>query len=173
MDTLIQDRPVEVGSFNTVDAARTAVQGLLAAGFTTEHITVVCSDETKADLFHEFEHQKPAGSHAAAATAIGSTIGATLGGLTAFATVLATGNATLWAAGPISVWGGGVAGGLVGAMMTRGVEKELANFYQQAVIDGQILVAAEDNSPNSEASLARAAKILADAGAKPLSLPEG
>jgi hypothetical protein len=62
---------------------------------------------------------------------------------------------------------------LVGAMMTRGVEKELANYYQQAVVDGQILVAAEDPGPNHTAALARAAKILSDAGAKPVPLPEG
>jgi hypothetical protein len=64
-------------------------------------------------------------------------------------------------------------------MMTRGVEKELANFYQQAVIDGQILVAAEEPSKDSRIrgshrpNLMEAAQILADAGAKPLDLPEG
>ena len=78
-----------------------------------------------------------------------------------------------WAAGPITAWAGGVAGGLVGAMMTRGVEKEIANFYQQAVVDGQILVAADDNRPDNERSLARAARVLAESGAKPLPLPEG
>ncbi len=173
MGNSIQEKPVEVGIFNTVDAAQDAVNGLLASGFTKEHITVVCSDETIAELFHEFDHQKPAGSHTTAAAVIGSTIGATLGGLSAFASVVATGNPTLWATGPISVWGGGVAGGLVGAMMTRGVEKEIANFYQQAVIEGQILVAAEDSGPGSDVTLARAAQILADAGATPLPLAEG
>jgi hypothetical protein len=58
-------------------------------------------------------------------------------------------------------------------MMTRGVEKELANFYQQAVVSGQIIVAAEEQGANATAMLATAAKILADAGAKPLPLPEG
>ncbi len=173
MSTSLEHRPIEFGIFDTVDSARQAVDGLLAAGFTTAQITVVCSDQRKADLFHEFEHQQPAGTHGATATLIGSTIGATLGGLTAIVTAVATGSLTLWVAGPISLWGGGVAGGLVGAMMTRGIEKELANFYQQSVIDGQILVAAENEGPHAEASLARAAKVLADAGAKPLPLLEG
>ena len=58
-------------------------------------------------------------------------------------------------------------------MMTRGVEKELANFYQQAVISGRILVAAEAHDANSSQMLAKAAKVLADAGAQPLPMQEG
>jgi hypothetical protein len=169
----LKDLSLEVGVFNTIDEARRAVQGLLHAGFTKEQITVVCSDETKERYFAEFDHQQPAGTHTATAAIAGGTIGALLGGVSVIASAIATGGWALWAAGPITAWAGGVAGGLVGAMMTRGVEKELANFYQQSVIEGQILVAAEDHGPNHERSLARAAEVLTDAGAKPLPLPEG
>jgi hypothetical protein len=170
---------VEVGVFATVDDARDAVRGLLAAGFTKNQITVVCSDETKEQYFHEFEHQHPAGTYTPTAAIAGGTIGALLGGLTVVGAAIGTGSLALWAAGPITAWAGGVAGGLVGAMMTRGVEKELANYYQQAVMDGQILVAAEElpdsNGPqqNDRPTLGDAARILAEAGAKPLTLPEG
>lgn len=162
---------VEVGVFTTVEDARRAVNGLLAAGFSKDNITVVCSDETKERYFREFEHQEPAGTYTPTATIAGGTIGALLGGAAVIASAAATGSLALWAAGPITAWAGGVAGGLVGAMMTRGVEKELANFYQQAVIEGQILVAAE--ASDSGPGLNTAAPILADAGAKPLTLPEG
>jgi hypothetical protein len=168
-----QSRPLEAGVFNTVDGARRAVQDLRAAGFTQEQITVVCSNETKERHFSEFDHQQPAGTHAATAAIAGGTIGALLGGLTVIGAAVATGGLALWAAGPITAWAGGVAGGLVGAMMTRGVEKELANFYQQAVVSGQILVAAEDHGPESAQRLARAAEIFAAAGAQPLPLREG
>jgi hypothetical protein len=168
-----QDRPLEVGVFSAVDDARKAVQALLAAGFPVSEITVICSDETKERYFREFEHQEPAGTYTPTATIAGGTIGAMVGGLAVVASALATGSLALWAAGPISAWAGGVAGGLVGAMMTRGVEKELANFYQQAVINGQILVAAEDHGPQSGQHLSRAAQILADAGAQPLPMAEG
>jgi hypothetical protein len=168
-----QDATLEAGVFSNVEDAARAVHNLLAAGFTKEHITVVCSDETKERHFREFEHQDPAGTHTTSAAVVGGTIGAALGGLSVIAAAVATGGMALWAAGPITAWAGGVAGGLVGAMMTRGVEKELANFYQQAVVEGQILVAAEDPGPQRGASLGRAAKILADAGAKPVPLPEG
>ena len=139
----LQQKRLEVGVFTTVDDARRAVNGLLGAGFSKDKITVVCSDDTKERYFREFEHQEPAGTYTPTATIAGGTIGALLGGATVIASAVATGSLALWAAGPITAWAGGVAGGLVGAMMTRGVEKELANFYQQAVIEGQILVAAE------------------------------
>src|SRR3954453_2428052 len=172
-DKNVQNRPLEVGVFDSVDEARQAGPGLLAAGFTPKQITVVCADETKERYFREFEHQEPAGTFTPGATIAGATIGALLGGLTVVASAIATGGLALWAAGPITAWAGGVAGGLVGAMMTRGVEKELANFYQQAVLEGQILVAAEAHGAERQTSLATAAKILAEAGAKPLPMREG
>ncbi len=163
---------LEVGVFTTVEDARRAVNGLLAAGFSKEKVTVICSDQTKERYFREFEHQEPAGTFTPTASIAGGTIGALLGGATVIASAVATGSLALWAAGPITAWAGGVAGGLVGAMMTRGVEKELANFYQQAVLEGQILVAAEAGDARGP-SLGEAAQILAEAGAKPLALPEG
>jgi outer membrane lipoprotein SlyB len=168
-----QNAAFEAGIFDEVDAARQAVHGLLEAGFTTGQINVICSDETKEKYFQEFEHQEPAGTYTPRATIVGGTLGAALGGFAVVASAAATGSLALWAAGPITAWAGGVAGGLVGAMMTRGVEKEIADFYQQAVISGQILVAVEDDRPNNKASLATAARVLAAAGAKPLALPEG
>ena len=169
----VQNPALEVGIFDSVDDARQAVQELLNAGFTKGQVTVVCSDETKERYFREFEHQDPAGTYTPKAAIAGATIGALLGGLTVVASAIATGGLALWAAGPITAWFGGVAGGLVGAMMTRGVEKELANFYQQAVISGRILVAAESHDANSAQKLATAAKILADCGAQPLPMQEG
>lgn len=169
----VQNPALEVGVFDSVDAARRAVLGLLQTGFTHEQITVVCSDETKERYFSEFEHQHAAGTFTTTAAITGGTIGAVLGGLTVVASAVATGGLALWAAGPITVWFGGVAGGLVGAMMTRGVEKELANFYQQAVISGQILVAAEDHGASSSQMLAKAEKVLAEAGAQPLPMRKG
>lgn len=169
----LQVPSLEVGIFDSIDDARRAVRQLLDAGFSKEQITVICSDDTKERYFSEFEHQHSAGTYTPTAAIAGGTIGALLGGLTVVASAIATGSLALWAAGPITAWAGGVAGGLVGAMMTRGVEKELANFYQQAVVAGQILVAAEIHDPDRSTMLAKAAQILAETGAKPLPLPEG
>jgi hypothetical protein len=166
------ERPLEVGIFDSVDAASQAIDGLLNAGFTRDEITVICSDQTKERYFKAFEHQEPAGTYDAKAVATGGALGAIVAGLTVLASAVATGGLAIFAAGPITA-AGGVAGGFIGAMMTRGVEKELADYYQQAVVKGRILVAVEDDGPGAHSRLTRAAGIFAAAGAQPLALREG
>jgi hypothetical protein len=166
-------RPIRVGVFSNPEDAQQAVQQLLQAGFTREQLTVICSDRTVQRHFEAFHHQDPAGKHTPAAAVAGGTIGAILGGTTALALGAATGGVTLLAAGGLALGAGGVVGSLIGAMMTRGMEKELANYYDQAVSQGRILVAAEAQGDKTRASLDRAEAILADAGAQPIPLEEG
>ena len=167
------ERTVEVGIFASVEKAGVAVERLLKSGFTKEHITVICSDENKERYFREFEHQEPAGTFTTRAVVAGGSLGALLGAVPALTLAVATGSAVVLIVGAAAVWAMGVAGGLVGAMMTRGVEKEVANFYQQAVIDGDLLVAAECDGPDCERKLAEAARIFTEVGAKPLAMREG
>lgn len=167
------DKPFRVGVFSTIPAADKAVTQLLNAGFTREEISVVCSDEAKERHFREFEHEQPAGTNTPAAAAIGGSIGAALGGLTAIAVGAATGGIGLLVAGGAAAWTGGVFGGFLGAMMSRGTENELADFYNQAVVLGRILVAVEVKGDEAPARLAEAERIFSEAGTEPLSLPEG
>ena len=167
------DRPIRVGVFSTIGAADHAVTRLLGEGFTRDQITVICSDEVKEQYFRQFEHQKPAGANTPAAAAIGTAVGAAVGGLTTLAAGVANDAVALVAAGGAGAWTDGILGGFLGAMMTRGTEKELANYYDQAVVQGKILVGAEDHGPKAESSLARAAQIMEEAGAEPFPLPEG
>ena len=61
-----------------------------------------------------------------------------------------------WNLRRILIGAAGLVGGLVGAMMTRGFEHELANHYDQAVVEGKILVAAQvDNDPSRIAAADR------------------
>ncbi len=164
--------PIRVGVFDSVQEADAAVAELLAAGFTQDEITVICSREAVQKHFARFEHQDPAGAHTPAAVATGGAIGATLGGLAVLAGAATVGGAVLLVAGGLALWTGGVVGGLVGAMMTRGVEKELANYYDQAVSQGRVLVAVEETATDRKQLLARAETILASHGVDPLPLPE-
>jgi hypothetical protein len=170
-----QRRPVRAGVFSAVTAVERAVTDLLAAGFTKEQITVICSDETKERYFREFEHQEPAGASTQEAAATGGAVGAAIGGIATGAIGLATGGLPLLVAGGIGLMAGAVWGGFLGAMMTRGLEKEVADFYDQAVQDGKLLVAVEvdDDEAGISPSLATAERILAAAGAEPLPLREG
>jgi hypothetical protein len=167
--------PVRIGIFDSYGKADTVVQRLLQAGFPKEHITVVCPHCTPAE-FEGVQTSEPAGAHTPAAAAGGGAIGALLGGLVAVAgAAAATGGLALFAVGPmiLGAGGGAVAGGLVGAMMTRGVEKEVANFYDQALHKGQVLVSVEEEGPDAAGRLELAEDIFARSGAEPMALPEG
>lgn len=166
-------RPLCAAVVDTVPQADALVADLLAAGFTVDQITVVCSEVAVQDHYAPFEHQDPAGSHTPKAALTGGAIGATLGGLAAVAGAITTGGVSLLVAGGLALWTGGVLGGLVGAMMTRGVEKELANFYDQALTEGKILVAVEVKDPARTSRLDLAGEILARHGEQPLPLREG
>src|SRR6218665_2286916 len=120
-------KPIRAAVFDTVGQARAAVTKLLMAGFTHQEITVVCSDKYKEADFEEFEHERPAGTYSPVAAAAGGAVGAALFGMGAVAAGIATGGVGLLVAGGAGLWTGGVAGGLIGAMMTRGFEREAAN----------------------------------------------
>jgi hypothetical protein len=166
------DQPIRAGVFSTVHDADRAVHGLLNLGFTKDHITVICSEDWKAVHFRDYRHEDAAGAHTPAAVVVGGAIGAVLGGMTAVVGTVATGGIGLLAAGGAAAWAGGIVGGLIGAMMTRGVERELADYYDQAVVRGKILVAAEDRSERGPQTLAAAARVLEEAGAEPIPLRE-
>ena len=165
-------KPIRAGVYSTVEKAQQAVDGLLAAGFSRAQITVVCSDQAKESHFREFEHERPAGSDAVDAAATGSLAGMLIGGLTSAGVATAAGISVLFV-GPSFLIGGAVAGGLIGAMTTRGEEKELADFYDQSVTQGKLLVAVEDHSEEKAAKLAQAERIIKKAGADPVPLVEG
>ena len=165
--------PVRAAVFSTVEQARQAVRKLQAAGFSESEITVVCSDDTKEQYFRAFEHQQPAGANTPLAATIGGAVGATLFGLTAVAASAATGGVPLVIAGGWAVMTGGVAGGFLGAMLTRGFEKEAANYYDQSVAKGKILVAVDPREPDSQRRQTEAQAILESTGAESVSLPEG
>ncbi len=167
-----KELPVRIGVFSTVPQARDAVNKLLAAGFGQDQITVVCSDKTREREFREFEHQDPAGTFTPAAAATGGAIGLALGGLAGVTLTLATGGMAVLIGGALAAWTGGVVGGLIGAMMTRGVEHELADYYDQAVTRGKILVAVDDNRPEDQRRLHIADEIFASEGAEPVAIEE-
>ncbi len=170
------EKPIRAAIFTEIAETDTAVKKLLDAGFTTEEITVVCSDDTKERYFREYEHQDQAGRNVPVAAGIGGVVGMTLFGLTAVAAGLVTGGAAFVVAGGTGIWTGTVVGGLVGAMMTRGFEREVADFYDQAVITGDVLVAVEPHGgtvADNNSRLLQAESIFRAAGARPLPLSQG
>ena len=165
--------PLRIGVFNTVEGADRAVSGLVQAGFQPHEISVICPT-CSPEKYREYHRTDPAGSHNAAGALKGGAIGGFLGGLVAVG-VAATGGAALLAVGPLllTAGAGATTGGLVGAMLTRGMENEDANYYDQALQRGNILVSIECEGPGCEDRLAAAERVFAGAGAVPLALEEG
>lgn len=164
-------KPIRAAIFSRLPEADRAVHRLLESGFTKDQITVICSDEAIEEHFKEFEHQKQAGAETGTGVAAGGAIGATLGGFGALVGLTATGGVGLVVAGGLLT--AGIAGPFIGAMMTRGLEKEMADFYDQAVARGKILVGVEDHSERRHDALLIAEKIFREEGAEPFELREG
>lgn len=166
---------VHVGVFDRIADADRAVHELGAAGIPKERITVICPTCTT-EKYEEYKKREPSGSHAVAGAATGGAIGAVLGGLAAVAAgtaaAAATGGAALLVAGTLLAGSGGgaVFGGFVGAMLTRGMEREVADFYDQALEKGQILVAVERGEDVTPEQVAAADRIFAAIGSENVTL---
>src|SRR5262245_11694078 len=143
MATQTVEKPIRVGVYSTVPQADQAVRNLLAAGFRKDELAVICSDEYKEQFFRNVPTPEPSGSHTPEGIVAGGVIGATIGGLLLAASAIVTGGATLLIAGPALIGGGAIAGSFTGAMVARGLEPDVADYYDQAVKLGKILVAVE------------------------------
>jgi len=165
--------PLRIGVFNTVEEADRAVHGLVEAGFQPAEVSVICPT-CSPEKYREYHRTDPAGAHSGPAALTGGAIGGILGGLVAVGAA-ATGGAALLAVGPLvlTAGAGAATGGLVGAMLTRGMEKEDADYYDQALQRGKILVSVECEGPGCEGRLAAAERVFTEAGAVPLALEEG
>lgn len=165
--------PYRIGVFDTSAEAERAIQSLLDAGFRKEELAVLCAEKCRTQFASEVPTPSPAGELTPQAIATGGVLGATIGGLTLAVTALASGGASLLAAGTVLIGGGALAGSFTGAMMTRGFEKEIADYYDQAVQSGKILVAVEVHGDKAQARRARAEEIFKEAGKQPVALGEG
>lgn len=172
--TMKKTLPIRAGVYSKVHDVDAVVLSLLEAGFTHDEITIVCSDEATQRHFKDFHKQDPAGKHTATAAAAGGATGAALGGLATVAVGFATGVLPVAIIGSAGALTGGVVGSLLAAFMTRGAEPEVANFYEQAVQEGKLLVVVEKKDESDAArKLEIAERLFAKSGTRPLPLPEG
>ncbi|QDT17077.1 hypothetical protein [Alienimonas californiensis] len=166
-----EDLPVRAALVSEVAAANRVVERLQDAGFSVKEITVLCSDEVKEAHFRRFEHEDPAGDHAAEAATAGGVAGLLLAGAVAAFGAATGGLAVIGAAAVAGA--GGISGSLIGAMLTRGGEGELADFYDQAVREGQMLIGVEVHGAGAAARLKAAEEIFAAEGVQSISLSDG
>ncbi len=159
--------PIHMAVYDDVPTAAAAVHDLREAGFSPKEISVLCSDEHRERLFQEYNHEQPAGSHSEDAVQKAGLAAAGLGGAAVLTGLLTSAGTAIFAIGAFA--GIAAIGTFVALMLTRGTEKELADYYDQAVTEGKILVGVETDDPDRQAI---ADEIFRRQGETPLAMPK-
>jgi hypothetical protein len=159
------------GAFDSVAQADRAIRTLLAAGFSSDHIAVICPARFKDHFLPEEPRAEAPAAGAASTLALGGAMGATLGGLALAAATIITGGVAGVVAAAVFVGGGAIAGGFSNLILAKGYEQEADDQYKQAVERGQIVVGVEVPGEDGAGRLEVAKRILDEAGAQQL-LPD-
>ena len=151
--------------FPTRSAAESAVDRLVAVGFSNQDVSVLMSDNDSAREFATEKNTKaPEGT--ATGVGVGGVVGGTLGLLAGIGALAIPGVGPLIAAGPImgalaGLGVGGAVGGLVGALVGMGIPEYEAKRYEGRVKDGGILVSVHCDTSEE---ISRAKDVLKQAG---------
>jgi hypothetical protein len=150
--------------------ASDVVEGLQAAGFSNDDISVLFPDKTGTrDFAHEKKTKAPEGASAGAGT--GFILGGALGWVAGVGALVIPGAGPFIAAGPImaALSGaamGAAAGGIAGALIGMGIPEYEAKRYEGRIKNGNILISVH----TEDAEQANHAKdILEHAGAEDIS----
>src|SRR5579863_10051674 len=158
------------GIYKSRAQAESAVDRLMAAGFTNNDISVLLPDTTSSREFaHEKNTKAPEGTATGVAT--GGVVGGTLGLLAGIGALAIPGVGPLIAAGPImgalaGLGVGGAVGGLVGALVGMGIPEYEAKRYEGRVKDGGVLLSVHCDTSDE---IKRAKDLLKDTGAEDIS----
>jgi uncharacterized membrane protein len=141
-------RHTVVGAFDGPDAAERALNGLKAAGFTPEQVSVVAKDQT--DTQELAGRTEMAGEGVAAGAVTGGVLGGLVGFLIGISALVIPGIGPIVGAGILlsTLAGAGIGaatGGLVGALAEHGVPEADARGYEAHVGAGRLLLTAHAN----------------------------
>jgi hypothetical protein len=158
------------GIYPSNSAAETAVDQLVAAGFSNQDVSVLMADRRSAKEFAAEKNTK-APEGATTGAGVGGAVGGTLGLLAGIGALAIPGVGPLIAAGPImatlaGLGVGGTVGGLVGALVGLGIPEYEAKRYEGRVKDGGILLSVHCDSSDE---VSRAKEILKATGADDIS----
>jgi hypothetical protein len=151
--------------FPSSSAAESAVDRLVAAGFSNQDVSVLMSDKDNSREFATEKNTKaPEGT--TTGVGVGGVVGGTLGLLAGLGALAIPGVGPLIAAGPImgalaGLGVGGAVGGLVGALVGMGIPEYEAKRYEGRVKDGGILVSVHCDTSEE---ISRAKDVLKQAG---------
>src|ERR1700748_619334 len=154
------------GIYPSNSAAETAVDQLVAAGFSNQDVSVLMADRKGSkDFAAEKNTKAPEG--ATTGVGVGGAVGGTLGLLAGIGALAIPGVGPLIAAGPImaglaGLGIGGAVGGLVGALVGMGIPEYEAKRYEGRVKDGGTLLSVHCDTSEQ---ISRAKDLLSGTGA--------
>lgn len=155
------------------EVARTTVETLRTAGFSSDDISALFPDKSGTkDFAHEQHTKAPEG--AAAGAGMGGAVGGGLGWLAGIGMLAIPGVGPFIAAGPImaalsGAAAGALVGGLTGTLIGLGIPEYEAKRYEGKIKNGNILLSIH---ASSSAEIDRAKDILKNAGAEDISYTE-
>jgi len=158
------------GIYKTTRHAESAVEALIAAGFSNQDISVLFPDkQTTKEFAHEKNTKAPEGTTTGVVS--GGAIGGTLGLLAGIGALAIPGLGPFIAAGPImgalaGMGAGGAIGGVVGALVGMGMPEYEAKRYEGRVKDGGVLLSVHCETSEE---IDRAKEILKRTGAEDIS----
>jgi hypothetical protein len=163
-------RTAVYGIYQSSASAESAVDALIAVGFSNNDISVLMPDH---DGTREFAHENSTKAPEGAATGVaaGGTIGGTRGLLAGIGALAIPGVGPFIAAGPIvgalaGLGAGGAVGGLVGALVGMGIPEYEAKRYEGRVKDGGVLLSVHAATSDE---VTRAKDVLERTGAEDIS----
>jgi hypothetical protein len=155
------------GIYSNEATAQTAVDELIAGGFSSDDVSVLMSDvQGSRDFAAEKNTKAPEGT--ATGVGVGGVVGGTIGLLAGIGALAIPGVGPLIAAGPImgalaGLGVGGTVGGLVGALVGMGIPEYEAKRYEGRVKEGGILVSVHCDTSEE---ISQAKRILKATGAE-------
>src|ERR1700679_1292576 len=155
------------GIYKDRATAETAVDRLLAGGFSNQDVSVLMSDNSGSkDFATEKNTKAPEGT--TTGVGVGGVVGGTLGLLAGIGALAIPGVGPLIAAGPImaglaGLGIGGAVGGLVGALVGMGIPEYEAKRYEGRIKDGGVLLSVHCDTSDE---VSRAGDMLKGTGAE-------
>jgi len=159
---------VRAGIFESPDKVEEVLPKLRAAGFGVDQISIFTSDPELQERFRPYldESVEESENDSKMSTVGKASLG--LGGAAAIATMVTSAGTSIFVIGAFS--GIAVLGTFVALMLSRGVKKETADFYEQEIQAGRILVVVGADDNDSDDQLARAEETLLQHGASSFEL---
>ena len=152
------DTRIRAGAFETIAKADQTIRRLLAAGFSTEQLLVICPAELQEHFLPAVPQTETPAADAEDVILTGGVVGATLGGIALTAMALSGGGAVVAAA--VLIGGGAIAGGFGNLIIAKGYEDDADAYYQEAIEEGRIVVGVEVPNVDRTGQLVEAERIL-------------